>query len=98
MSTDWRTVQLFLDETNVGVFEVQIDSDDSRKVRCDCPAFGNSSRCKHVKFVKNTMAENDGNYAIQIPEEISDEEALEAMSDPEAFRDFIIKYGTVEVI
>lgn len=98
MDIDWRTVQMFLDETTFGVFEVQIDSENSRKVRCDCPTFKSSARCKHAKFVRNTMANNDGNYAIHIPEEISDEEAMEAMADPEAFREFIIKYGTVEVI
>lgn len=98
MDIDWRTVQMFLDETTFGVFEVQIDSDNNRKVRCDCPAFSNSARCKHVKFVKNKMNENDGHYAIKIPVEISDEEAFIAMSDSDSFRDFIIQYGTIEVI
>jgi hypothetical protein len=98
MDIDWRTVQLFLDNTTMGVFEVQIDSENNRKVRCTCPAFNNSARCKHVKFVKNSMEQNDGHYSIKIPVEISDEEAFVAMSDSESFREFIIKYGTVEVI
>lgn len=98
MAIDWRTVQLFLDENTFGVFEVQLDADNNRKIRCDCPSFGNSARCKHTRFVKAKLESNDGHYAIQIPEEISDEEALHAMSDASLFRKFIIKYGKVEVL
>lgn len=95
---DWRTVQLFLDNSSMAVYEVQLDADNNRKARCDCPTFSNSARCKHTRFVKAKMDDNDGHYAIKIPKEISDEEALIAMSDADSFRDFIIKYGTVEVI
>lgn len=98
MDIDWRTVQLFLDNTALGVFEVQIDSENNRKVRCNCPSFSATARCKHAKFVKNSIDKNDGHYSIKIPVQISDEEAFDAMSDSESFREFILKYGTVEVI
>jgi len=96
MDIDWRTVQLFLSED--GVAEVQLDADNSRKVRCNCKSFMSSARCKHVKFVKDQMAENNGHYAVKIPEDIPDDEAFDAMGDAESFRQFIIKYGKVEVI
>lgn len=98
MDIDWRTVQLFLDESTMGVFEVEIDAENHKKARCSCPSFSRQATCKHVRFVKSAMKDSDGHYSIQIPVEISDEEALLAMSNAEAFRDFIIKYGKVEVI
>jgi hypothetical protein len=96
MEIDWRTVQLFLDDS--GVSEVEIDSEDSSKVRCDCKAFFRSARCKHTRYVRAEMLRNDGNYAIKVPMDISDEEALDAMSSSTTFREFILKYGKVEVI
>lgn len=96
MEIDWRTVQLFLDEN--GVHEVEVDVDSSKKVRCTCSSFKATARCRHAKFVKTQIEENSGNYSIQIPVDISDEEALKAMSSAVSFRDFIIKYGKVEVI
>jgi hypothetical protein len=34
MEIDWRTVQLFLDDS--GVSEVEIDAEDATNVRCSC--------------------------------------------------------------
>ena len=96
MEIDWRTVQLFLDDS--GVSEVEIDAEDSTNVKCNCKVFFRSSRCKHTKYVRNEIENNDGNYAIKVPVDIDDDEALEAMSSSETFREFIIKYGKVEVI
>ena len=96
MDIDWRTVQVFLSED--GISEVQIDVDNSRKVRCNCEAFMRSARCKHAQFVKARMEENDGHYAIRIPEDVPDEEAFEAMGSSEDFRNFLLKYGKIEVL
>ena len=96
MEIDWRTVQLFLDDS--GISEVEIDAEDSTNVKCSCKAFFRSSRCKHTKYVRNEIENNDGNYAIKVPVDIDDDEAMEAMSSSETFREFIIKYGKVEVI
>lgn len=96
MTNTWRTVQMFVEEA--GVFEVEVDSSNKTKVRCTCPAFKNSSRCKHSKFVKSAMDENNGHYTIQVPVDIEDDEAAIAMDSAEAFRSFIIKYAKVETI
>lgn len=96
MDIEWRTVQMFLDVD--GVFEVEIDQDTHKKVRCSCTHFSRAARCKHTRYVKEAMENNDGHYAIQIPVDIDDEEAWTAMSSSEAFRDFIIKYGKVVVL
>lgn len=95
MISDWRTVQLFLDLT--GVVEVQVDSLNPNSVRCDCKGAG-TTRCAHVKHVRREMAANDGHYTIHIPVEVDEDIAELAMGDSAAFRDFIIKYGKVEVI
>lgn len=96
MDIDWRTIQMFIGED--GVAEVELDAENSSKIRCSCKSFYKSARCKHTKFVKSHMQENDGHYAIQVPVDISDEEALDAMSSSDTFRKFILKYGKVEVL
>lgn len=96
MLNDWRTVQLFLEEN--GVFEVQVDSINKMLVRCTCRGAKPQAKCAHAKFVRDNMLENDGHYSVHISAEIDEELALEAMDNAESFRDFIIKYGKVEVI
>jgi hypothetical protein len=96
MTNTWRTVQLFVGTD--GVSEVEINSENSNQVRCSCKAFQTSSRCKHHRFVKTSMANNNGHYTIQVPEETPDEAAAEAMGSAEAFRNFIIWNAKVEVL
>lgn len=96
MDIQWRTVQIFLED--YGVVEVEIDQDNSQKARCTCPQFDKSARCKHTKYVKSVMAENDGHYAIQVKTEVNENDAVVAMLDATAFRDFVVKYAKVEVI
>lgn len=96
MDIEWRTVQMFLSED--GVAEVQIDAENSSKVRCSCPAFQKSAKCKHQRRVKQLISEGDGHYTVLIPEEIPEDIALIAMSTPETMRDFIINYARVEVL
>jgi hypothetical protein len=44
------------------------------------------------------LIENGGNYIVQIPQEVPDEDALEAMEDSDAWREFVLRYGKVETI
>lgn len=89
---------MFVEEA--GVFEVEVDSADDKKkrVRCTCPAFQHSTRCKHAKFVREVMDENDGHYTVQVLVDTPDEAAIEAMESAEAFREFIIKHAKVETL
>lgn len=99
MSEDeYRTVQIFLSDE--GVHDVQISTEDSSKMHCNCPRFLLSKRCPHVKFVKERMKETDGHYTIPIDEEDapSEEEIMESIKTPEQFRQFLIKYATIEVV
>ena len=96
MDIDWRTVQFFLDDD--GVAEVSIDHDTHTKAKCSCLTFQRSARCGHVKYVKSAQKENEGHYQIEIPMDISDEEAILAMTNGETFREFVLKYGKVLIL
>ncbi len=96
MTNDWRTVQLFLEA--YGIAEVEVDSKNTKLIRCTCPSYTSVRGCAHSKYVKKNMQENDGHYTVSIPVEVDDEDAIAATSSAEAFRNFIIKYGRVEVI
>jgi hypothetical protein len=90
-------VQFFI-SVDEGVCEVEIDAENPRKLRCSCSSFPRYARCKHTKLVRETMEENDGHFPIRIPSDVSDEESIAAIMKPETFRDFVIKYGTPQVI
>lgn len=96
MDIEWRTIQLFLGDE--GVSEVSIDFEDRKKLCCTCDKFATAARCKHTRFVRNAMENNDGDFNIDILGDVSHDDAVDAMSSAKSFRDFIIKYGTVEVI
>jgi hypothetical protein len=44
------------------------------------------------------MRMNNGHYSILVPEEIPEELAAQANSDPKKFRDFVVRYAKVEVL
>ena len=96
MDIQWRTIQLFLEE--YGIVEVELYQDNNQKVRCTCPSFSKAARCKHTRYVKDSMEKNDGHYAIQIKADVDEDVAFKAMGNADAFRDFVVKYAKVEVI
>ena len=96
MAPDWRTVQLFVGLE--GVSEVDLDAESGKKLRCTCASYRKASGCKHTKFVSKHMADNEGHYSIQVPNDVPDEDAILAMGNYEDFRQFIIKHAKVEVI
>lgn len=93
---EWRLVQLFLDDK--GIHEFELDINDNRSVRCSCDRFKKRGDCKHSKWMDTAILESGGHYTIQVPETVDEVEAAIALDDPDDFRDFIIKYGKVEVI
>ena len=97
VDTDWRTVQVFISSQAAGVFEVEVDT-TSRGVRCNCPVWKKHSLCKHTDFVVSRMRKDNGNYSIQIPNDVPEEMAIEASDDAQSFREFVLKYAKIEVI
>lgn len=96
MHTPWRTVQQFISDQAVGIFEVEVNT-DTTDVRCNCPVYSKRGSCKHCMFV-NMRIKHSGHYSILIPNEVPEEMAIEANESPEKFREFIVKYGRIEVL
>ena len=91
----WRTVQVFLSPT--GVYEVQLRPNDTN-AQCSCPSYKIRNSCKHTKFVHERMAENNGHYAILVPDDVPEDIANSANETAETFRNFVLKYARVEVL
>lgn len=95
MTATWRTVQFFVSAK--GIHEVQIETSNAVRVRCDCRAFKKLLPCVHANYVRSNINKTDDGpvYSVSVPEEVSDEEAIEAIGDTQKFRQFILKYGKV---
>lgn len=96
LSSPWRTIQQFISEQAIGIFEVEVNT-DTKETRCNCPLWAKKGSCKHIQFV-NFRIKNTGHYSILIPPEVSEEMALEANDDPAKFREFVVKYAKIEVL
>jgi hypothetical protein len=94
-----RLVQVFLTKDRAaqdsGIYEVSISSD--RKILCTCPGWLSLNRCKHSDIVRARLDE-DGNYPFEISERATKKEGEIANISNEKFREFIIKYGKIEVV
>ena len=96
VSSAWRTVQQFISAQGAGVFEVEVET-DTKETRCTCPVYAKRDSCKHIQFV-NDKIKYTGHYSIMVPNEVPEEMALEANSDPDKFREFVVKYAKIEVL
>lgn len=93
-----KLVQVFLSQSQVpgpNIFEVT--SDENGDLACTCPGFAGRKTCKHVRFVSARIKTNGGTYPLEISDRATEEEAAAAKRSPEAFREFIIKFGKIEV-
>lgn len=97
MKSSWRTIQLFISSQAAGIFEVEVDT-ETKKTRCNCPVWRRTANCKHTNFVNTKMKSNQGHYAIRVPENVPEDLVEEAIDDPKAFRELILKYNKVEVL
>lgn len=98
MSTWPKLVQVFLSQSQVpgpNIFEVTSSEDGS--LSCTCPGYLGRKTCKHVRFVSARIKTNGGTYPLEISNKATEEEADAAKQSPEAFREFIIKFGKIEV-
>jgi hypothetical protein len=96
VSSAWRTVQQFISAQGAGIFEVEVET-DTKDVRCTCPVFSKKGSCKHIQFV-NDKIKYTGHYSIMVPNEVPEEMAVEASTDPAKFREFVVKYAKIEVL
>jgi hypothetical protein len=96
---EYRLLQVFLSTSSTnpgpGIFEVY--GDEEQNLKCSCPGFNVKGTCKHTKYVNLRIDENDGVYPVEISTKASVAEAELAKNDPDKFREFLIKYGKIEV-
>jgi hypothetical protein len=99
VSSDLKLVQVFLPQTEVsapGIYEVSVG--EPNEFYCTCPGFISRMKCKHITFVKARISTNNGNYPLEISSRATPEDAEKAKESNREFREFIIKFGKVEVI
>jgi hypothetical protein len=96
---EYRLLQVFLSPRSAnpgpGIFEVSADVE--KNLRCTCPGFKSMGECRHTKFVYKRIEENDGIYPFELSEAVSKEETEKAFENASAFREFVLKYGKIEV-
>lgn len=95
---DLRLVQVFLSQNKVpgpGIYEVSTDKDG--ELYCTCPGYKSRSMCKHTKFVNSRITNNNGSYPLEISSKATSEDAEKARLSNKDFREFVIKYGRIEV-
>jgi hypothetical protein len=97
VADNFKIVQIFLPQNNSPmVYEV---SSNEKNFRCTCPIFDTKKHCKHVSFVVARIDANGGkNYPLEISNKATLEDAQKAQESIQNFREFIIKFGKVEVI
>jgi hypothetical protein len=54
--------------------------------------------CKHTRYVSEKMKNNSGVYPVEISSKAPQQDAAIASLDPIMFRDFLLKYGKIEVL
>lgn len=98
VTTQWRVVQVFLPAGDAApaVYEVEVDT-VARGARCNCRMHQARSSCNHVRLVKARMSQNAGQYPLNLPLHVQTE-VPEALADRARFRDFVIRYGHIEVL
>lgn len=93
-----KLIQVFLSQAQTpgpGIFEVS--GDENGNLFCTCPGFRGRGSCKHSRFVKARIDSNDGTYPLEISSRATEEDAEKARTSADNFRDFIIKFGRIEV-
>jgi uncharacterized Zn finger protein len=95
MIEDKKLVQIFLSPTSPGVYEVSVDK--GKNYHCTCPGYRGRGICKHTKFVDARVKQNNGTYPLEISTRVTQEDADKAQESNESFREFLLKFGKIEV-
>ena len=98
VSQGTRLVQVFLSQSQTtapGIYEVALD--EKNVLVCTCPGYQGRSTCKHAKFVKARIDTNNGTYPLEISDRATKEDAETAKKSNKHFREFVIRFGKIEV-
>jgi hypothetical protein len=95
---DLRLIQVFLSQSQTtapGIYEVSVD--EKNALFCTCPGFQGRSTCKHAKFVQARIETNKGTYPLEISDRATTDDAETAKKSNKHFREFVIRFGKIEV-
>lgn len=94
-----RLIQVFLakHENGPGPNIFEVSTNKAKDLECNCPGFVVKKECKHARLVLERIESNGGVYPFDFAETITSSQIVTAMKTEQSFRDFIIKYGKVEV-
>lgn len=98
MSVTKKLLQVFLspsESPSPNISEVYMTRDS--ELSCTCPGFKGRATCKHIRLVQQRIDDNGGAYPMEISTRATQEDADVASESDEAFREFVVKYGKVEV-
>ena len=96
--SDLRLVQVFLSQTqNPGPGIYEVSSNESGDLFCTCPGYRARSVCKHTKFVNARIDSNKGHYPLEISSRATEEDTAKAKRSNQDFREFVIRFGKIEV-
>lgn len=99
VTNEFRIVQIFLPVVPGRGPEIYEVSSNELTLKCTCEFFVSRNRCKHIDFVQARIDSNGGkNYPLEISSRATPEDARKAQESVDNFREFIIKFGKVEVI
>lgn len=87
-----KTIQFFIG--NTGVEEVKVD--EKNKMYCTCEGFISRKRCKHTTWCESQFSKDT--FPIQIDKATPNDAVQKAKESNESFRDFLIRYGKIEVV
>ncbi len=78
------------------IIEVGLTIDN--KVVCNCSKFFSKNSCRHSRYIKAMMDDNLGNYPYGTSSRATAEDIAKSKLSNKNFREFIVKFGIVEVI
>jgi len=77
---------------------IEVGVNDSRKVVCNCNRFIANTSCKHARFVKYSMDKNNGVYDNGVSHRATKDDHYKASLSSKNRREFVARFGTIEVI
>lgn len=93
-----KLIQVFLSQTQTpGPNIYEVTGDEYQDLSCTCPNFRSKGSCKHVRFVNARIKSNGGEYPLEISPDATTEDIENARKSSESFREFVIKFGKIEV-
>ena len=77
---------------------IEVGTTNNGKVVCNCNRFIANTGCKHARFVKYSMEKNNGVYDNGISHRATQEDKNKASLSSKNRREFVARFGTIEVI